>query len=200
MARFIHNRLPLALSTTALVVALYGTTPLGGAASKLVRSVPPFAHRADFATRAGFARHAKLADVATNAKLVVGHRISTSPKAGDIPVLGGDGKLPASIGGVGPPGPAGATGPSGTANIVERVNSTSGTGTVVAPAACAANEHAVGGGAYIGLDSVSIIDSFPSNAGGVEISAGQQAQGWTVYTHNIAGGSYTVSTRVLCAS
>jgi hypothetical protein len=110
-----HNRSAVALASTALVVSLFGATPLGDAAGKAITSVPPFAKRAGFATRAGFAQRAKLADTATQAKLVVGHRISTAPKPGDIPVVGSDGKLPAALGAVGPPGPPGAQGPQGAA-------------------------------------------------------------------------------------
>jgi hypothetical protein len=66
--------------------------------------VPPFA------TRAGFAKFAGTAD---NAKRLAGHKASVTPKAGDIPVLGSNGKLPSSIGAVGPAGPAGPPGPAG---------------------------------------------------------------------------------------
>src|SRR5262249_16179644 len=96
-----RDRLAIILASTALVVALFGATPLGQAAGPAISSVPPFAKRAGFATRAG---HAKVADTATNAKLVAGHGISTTPKAGDIPIVGPDGKLPASIGAAGPQG------------------------------------------------------------------------------------------------
>src|SRR6185436_4890007 len=47
---------------------------------------------------------------ADNAKRLAGHKASTSPKAGDIPVVGANGKLPTSIGAVGPPGPPGPAG------------------------------------------------------------------------------------------
>ena len=94
-----------------------GSTPFGSASSRLVRSVPPCAKRADYSARAGFAKHAKLADTATNAKLVFGHRISTSPKAGDIPVVDADGKLPASLGAIGPQGPKGDTGAQGAVGL-----------------------------------------------------------------------------------
>ena len=48
-----------------------------------------------------------------NAKLLAGHRASVAPTAGDIPVLGPSGTLPASIGAVGPQGPAGPQGQAG---------------------------------------------------------------------------------------
>jgi hypothetical protein len=99
-----RGRLPLVLSTTALLVAIFGATPLGHAAGRVVHAVPPFA------TRAGFAKFAGTAD---NAKRLAGHKASATPRAGDIPVLGPSGKLPASIGAVGPGGPQGASGPAG---------------------------------------------------------------------------------------
>jgi hypothetical protein len=99
-----RNRLPIVLSSSALAVALLGATPLGHAAGRAVHAVPPFAARAGFA---------KLAGTADNSKKLAGHRASAAPKAGDIPVLGANGKLPASIGAVGPAGPQGPIGPRG---------------------------------------------------------------------------------------
>ena len=54
-----RSRLPLVLSTTALVVAVLGSTPFGEAASNAIQAVPPLAKRANFATRAGTADNAK---------------------------------------------------------------------------------------------------------------------------------------------
>src|SRR5712692_8933467 len=99
-----RERLPIVLSASALLVAVFGATPLGHAAGRVIHSVPPFAARAGFA---------KLAGTADNAKRLAGHRASVSPKAGDIPVLGSSGKLPASIGAVGPQGPQGPKGDPG---------------------------------------------------------------------------------------
>jgi hypothetical protein len=102
-------RLPLILSATALGVALLGSTPLGGAAVQLVRSVPPFAKQAGYAKTAGFAKQAG------NAKAVNGIKAAKTPKPGMLVPLGIDGKLPASVGAVGPQGPAGAPGAQGPA-------------------------------------------------------------------------------------
>ena len=96
-----RQRLPLVLSASALLVAVFGATPVGHAAGRVIHAVPPFA------TRAGFAKFAGTAD---NAKRLSGHKASRSPKAGDIPVVGANGKLPVSIGAVGPQGPAGPAG------------------------------------------------------------------------------------------
>ena len=92
-----NQRLPLVLSTTALVVALVGSTPLGNAAQNVLQQVP----------------RAKRADFAANAGKLNGHKSSLNPTRGQIPVVGADGKLPAAIGAVGPkgdPGPAGTGG------------------------------------------------------------------------------------------
>jgi hypothetical protein len=92
-----NQRLPLVLSATALVVALVGSTPLGNAAQNVLEQVP----------------RAKRADFASNAGKLNGHKSSLNPTRGQIPVVGADGKLPASIGGVGPAGPPGERGPAG---------------------------------------------------------------------------------------
>jgi hypothetical protein len=92
------QRLPLILAATALVVALLGSTPLGRAAESALEQVVPRAKKADFAANAG---------------KLNGHKSSVNPRRGQIPVVGANGKLAASIGAVGPPGPAGAQGPQG---------------------------------------------------------------------------------------
>ena len=103
-----RERLPIVLSASALLVAVFGATPLGHAAGSALHSVPPFAKRA------GFARFAGTAD---NAKRLAGHRASVTPKAGEIPILGLGGKLPMSIGAVGPQGSQGPPGPKGLTGL-----------------------------------------------------------------------------------
>jgi len=89
-----RERLPLALSTAALVVALLGATSLGRAATDAIAKNVPYAAVAGFAKNAG---------------KLNGHSASASPKAGQIPVLDSSGKLPAAIGTAGPPGPPGVS-------------------------------------------------------------------------------------------
>jgi len=96
-----RQRAPLVLSITALVVAVLAATPFGQATVDAV--VPPFAKTAGFA---------RLAD---NSNKLNGHRSTLRGLAGTIPVVGANGKLPASIGAVGPQGPAGAKGDRGPA-------------------------------------------------------------------------------------
>lgn len=101
------QRLPLALSIAALVTALLGATPVGEAAGDALAQVVPRARTADFATNAG---------------KLQGRRSSPAPKAGQIPVLNKAGKLPASLGAVGPRGAAGLPGASGYEQRSEAVS------------------------------------------------------------------------------
>jgi len=80
------NRLSLALSAAALLVALLGATPLGEAARN---AVPAFARNAD---------------------KVDGIHASRKPKAGYLLALGKSKKFPKSVV---PAGPAGPQGPKG---------------------------------------------------------------------------------------
>jgi hypothetical protein len=96
----VEARLPVVLSATALLVALFGSTPLGHA---VVSAVPPFA------------THAKTADYAKNAGAVNGLKASTRPRVGWLVPLGKGGKFPASVGVAGPSGPQGPAGPAGAA-------------------------------------------------------------------------------------
>jgi len=99
----VQQRLPLLLSVTALVVAVFGATPLGHAA--LRATVPQFAKTAGYAKFAG------------NSSQLNGRKSTLAGTAGSIPVVGKDGKLPASIGAVGPAGPAGAKGAPGAPGV-----------------------------------------------------------------------------------
>lgn len=127
-----NQRLPLILSTTALVVALVGSTPLGRAAESALEQVP----------------RAKRADFANNAGKLNGHRSSVNPKVGQIPVVGQDGKLSASIGAVGPAGPKGDAGPAGATGYqrVEKQISISGQGFRGEQIDCPGGKSALGAG------------------------------------------------------
>jgi hypothetical protein len=88
-----RQRLPLILSALALLVALFGSTPIGGAA----RDAIPFAL---FAQNAGH---------------VNGITASRKPHPGQLLALGSNGKFPSSVIGRGPVGPQGPQGPQGAA-------------------------------------------------------------------------------------
>ena len=92
------QRLPLVLSATALVVALFGSTPLGHADAS---AVPPFAKKAGYANTAG------------NAAAVNGIKAARNPTPGFLVPLGTDGKFPTSVGVGGPAGPKAPKGDKG---------------------------------------------------------------------------------------
>lgn len=109
------------VSVTALVVAVLGATPLGEAAERTLAQVPPFAKRANFATRAG---------TANNANKLGGRTPAAYAR------LNANGKVPlALIAGLpkGDPGPKGDTGPKGDkgdrgpAGVVAAYTKTAGT-------------------------------------------------------------------------
>ena len=92
------TRLSLALSATALVVALFGSTPVGQAVGS---KVPLFAKKAGYAERAG------------NAAALNGIRAAKEPRPGMLVPLAADGRFPTSVGAVGPAGPKGDKGDPG---------------------------------------------------------------------------------------
>jgi hypothetical protein len=206
----IRQRLPLILSASALLVAVFGSTPLGRAAEDSLHSIPPFAKTARFATYSGFAKRAGIAD---SAKLLAGHRVSLTAAPGVIPVLGPDGRLSPGLGAVGPQGPrgvAGPTGPRGPAGLVGPKGSTGPKGDPGAPGApgisgyqvvtdtplgnsednklarlaCPTGKKVIGGGAYIFGDTsapVALKISAPSSDGNSWFA---HAQEWTPYAAN----------------
>jgi hypothetical protein len=92
------NRLPIMLSATALVVALFGATPAGEAVGS---KVPLFAKTSGYAKRAG------------TAATLRGIEVSKQPRPGMLLPLDADGKFPASLGLVGPAGGRGEKGDKG---------------------------------------------------------------------------------------
>jgi len=91
-----RQRTPILLSSAALAVAVLCVTPLGHAAGQGLAAVG-----VPFAKQAG------------NAAKLNGHRSTLSGAARTIPVVGANGKLPASLGAIGPQGPQGPQGPKG---------------------------------------------------------------------------------------
>ena len=91
-----RQRLPLVLSAAALVVAVLGSTPVGGAAGAALRDVVPFAR---------------------NAGAVGGIKASRSPRPGQLLPLGADRKCPAGVLPAGTQGPPGPQGPPGVAGL-----------------------------------------------------------------------------------
>ena len=96
------KRLPLVLSATALVVAVFGSTPVGHAVGS---AIPAFAKSAGYAKQAG------------NASALNGIKASKQPRPGLLVPLGADGRFPATVGTAGPKGDKGDSGPRGTTGL-----------------------------------------------------------------------------------
>ena len=202
------KRLPLVLSATALVVAVFGSTPVGHAVGS---AIPAFAKSAGYAKQAG------------NASALNGIKASKQARPGMLVPLGTDGKFPSSVGLVGPAGPAGPKGDRGDTGAVGPKGATGQTGPVGArgpsgPSGvsgwsyltkgaslsgesfktvnvdCPAGKKALGGGVAVtsGLWATRVIQSAPSGAA---------ATGWLATVANDAS-NYTTSFYVwaICAS
>ena len=202
------RRLPLVLSVTALVVAVFGSTPVGHAVGS---AIPAFAKSAGYAKQAG------------NASALNGIKASKQARPGMLVPLGTDGKFPSSVGLVGPAGPAGpkgdrgdtgavgpkgatgqagpvgARGPSGPSGVsgwsyLTKGASLSGESFKTVNVDCPAGKKALGGGVAVtsGLWAMRVIQSAPSGAA---------ATGWLATVANDAS-NYTTSFYVwaICAS
>jgi hypothetical protein len=198
-----RHRLPIVLSASALLVAVLGATPLGHAAGRVIHKVPPFAKTASYAKFAG------------NASKLNGRKSTLSGAPGTIPVVGRNGKLPASIGAVGaqgpqgsqgpagsrgstgPSGPAGPSGPSGPAGVSgwQAVTKTATWGAGVDAAGevdCPAGKKMLGGGAAGGIGILNIRQSAPAGALG--------DKGWYVEVVNTWNQSASVTIWAICAT
>jgi hypothetical protein len=164
------KQLPLILATAALVVALLGSTPLGEAAESALEQVP----------------RAKRADFAANAGKLNGHRSSVNPRRGQIPVVGANGKLAASIGAVGPRGAAGPQGPqggpgmSGYLRVTENITVPEGNPPTFG-VSCPGGRSVLGGGYAFrrdDADQVAVFESLPAaNGSGWQFRVSNETQG-----------------------
>ncbi len=172
------QRLPLVIAITALVVALVGSTPLGRAAESALDQVVPRAERANFAANAG---------------KLNGHRSSVNPKRGQIPVVGTNGKLAASIGGAGPAGPAGPSGVSGYQLVIEQVTVPNGEKDFRRVVSCPGGKSVLSGGwdfETIHANALTLFDSHP-------VSSSE----WRFRISNDTGGAkQNKALYVLCAN
>ena len=171
------QRLPLVLSTAALVIAVLGTTPLGHAARSAVSQVVPLAKTSNFAKNAG---------------KLNGHTSSRVPRVGQIPVVGTNGKLPATLGAVGPAGPGGPKGDPGPAGVAgyqrvqQQQSAPGGNGSERAyTVPCPGGKSVLGGGFNFSkgqdADDLTVIESTASSDSAWEIRVrnrtGQRPQG-----------------------
>jgi hypothetical protein len=184
------QRLSLALSVTALVVAILGTTSLGRAA---VEQIVPRAR------------------VASNADKVDGIHAARKPKAGYLLALNKNRKFPASVGAIGPQGPAGpagAQGPKGDQGAkgdpgtpgasgwqrLEVLGPSNSNPTRFTTVSCPAGKRPLGGGGYVGgpgYTSVALDRSWPSSETGWRVEA---------HEHTATVSNWNLNAYVICAT
>ena len=197
----LKEKLPIVLSATALLVVLFGATPLGEAARN---AIPPLANRANFATNAG---------------AVNGIKASRFAQPGYLVALNRAGKFPASVGQVGPRGLPGVAGPAGAQGATGPAGATGAAGPAGAPgvsayeivsansnsnsssqkdqtASCPNNKKVLGGGAQ-----VSSPNSHPNVALDASVPSGTAA--WIGSAHEDSVGdatSWSVKVWAICAN
>jgi hypothetical protein len=174
-----RQRLPTVLSVTALVVAVFGSTPLGTAARNIV--LPR-----------GSVGTVQLRDNAvTGAKVKNFTLVAADFKRGQVPR--------GPVGPAGPAGPAGAAGPQGPAGVLGLQNvfttgAASSTATRQLTAGCPAGKKAIGGGATV----------LPANTAGVAITAEYFADEntWVARAREITatGANWSLNAVVVCAA
>jgi hypothetical protein len=178
-----NQRLPLIISATALLVALLGATPLGQAAESALDQVVPRAKKADFATNAG---------------KLNGHKSSVNATRGQIPVVGPNGKLPASLGAVGPAGAKGDAGPqgpqgvSGYQRVLENITVPDGNATPDFGISCPGGRSVLGGGYSFKKADTDALFVFESRA--VSDST------WRFKVSNETGGAKPMTLYAVCAN
>lgn len=181
-----RNRLPLAISITALVVAVLGTTPLGQAA---YNAVLPINSVGALQLRGGAVTEAKIRGDAVTSGKVKNHSLKSIDFA--------DGQIPA--GPAGAKGDKGDKGEPGATKVVIRqgVVTTFGSGQANRSVMCVPGEVAVGGGAGPadggGNSAVTIRSSGPTPVG-----EGKTPTGWQgTWSYTAAG--LTLAVWVVCA-
>lgn len=176
-----NQRLPLILAASALLVAVLGSTSIGRAAGDALTQVVPRARTADFATNAG---------------KLNGHRSSLNPRRGQIPVVGENGKLPASLGAVGPKGDAGAQGPpgvSGYLRVSENVTvPEASSGAPEFGVSCPGGRSVLSGGWRFSQDQTEALKVFESRAANDST--------WRVRVSNETGGAKSMTVFAVCAN
>jgi hypothetical protein len=205
-------RLPLLLSLTALVVAVFTPQTIASAALQAGGAVVKHALFADRAKHARYARDAvhaakadragkaKKADFAQNAGAVNTIQASRTPTPNMLLPLDANGKLPSSIGAVGPVGPAGRAGPTGAVGVSAEQLVTSDTSTnsntvKSQTVSCPSGKKVLGGGAAVNTssNSLAITRSGPS----VDLSAwSAEAQETSAFAGNWRLTVYAVCAKV----
>lgn len=144
------HRLPLVLSALALVISLLGAAALGMAASGA--QIVPLAKTSNFAKNAG---------------KLNGHKSSIAPRTGQIPVVDATGKLPASLGAVGPKGDPGPAGLTGYLRFSQQANLPTGGKNKTSTVTCPGGKSVLAGGFALSkpksATDLSVVESTPTS-------------------------------------
>lgn len=189
------QRLAPPLSFVAVVIAVFGATPLGQAT---VATIMP---------------HARFAD---NASAVNGIKASRVPIGGKLVPLGKNGQFPPSVGLAGPQGPKGddgATGPTGPAGpagpagppgvsgyeIVSASSALDSAPSKVATANCPNGKTAIGGG---GFDNAAPLPNPVAMYYNGPVVSGNTSTAWSVGAQETSdyAGQWQVFVYVICAN
>jgi hypothetical protein len=176
------NRVPIALSIAALVVALFGSTPLGTAARNLV--VP----------RGSVGTVQLKNNAVTSAKVKNFSLLASDFRRGQLP-RGPQGPA-GPAGAAGPAGPAGPQGPAGIAGFdtVFTTGSSNSVATRSLTAGCPSGKRVVGGGGTV----------LPANQPGVAITASYMGADntWIVRAREVSatGGNWSINAVAICAN
>ena len=174
-----RQRLPIVFSVTALVVAVFGSTPLGTAARNIV--LP----------RGSVGTVQLRNNAVTGAKVKNFTLVAADFKRGQVPR--------GPVGPAGPAGPAGAAGPQGPAGVLglQNVFTTGAAGSTATrqlTAGCPAGKKAIGGGATV----------LPVNTPGLAITAGYLADEntWVARAREITATAvnWSLNAVVICAA
>jgi hypothetical protein len=200
-------RLPLLLSLTALVVAIFVPQTIGSAALKAGGAVVKHALFADRAAHARYARDAvhatradragkaKKADFAKNAGAVNTIQASRTPTPNMLLPLDANGKLPSSVGAVGPPGQAGPAGPVGVSaeQLVTSDTSTNSNTVKSQTVSCPSGKKVLGGGAGVNTSSNSLAITRSAPTGDLS--------GWTAEAQETSAfaGNWRLTVYAVCA-
>jgi hypothetical protein len=172
-----RRHLPTILSATALVVAVFGSTPLGEAA---VRTIVPQNSVGTAQLRTG---------AVTGAKVKPGSLTAAAFKAGQLPAGPKGDQGPAGPQGAqGPKGDTGAAGVSGYQNVQGTVVSVAPGASNISTATCPAGKRSLGGG---------VAGGFPM---AIELSSPVGGSGWDVEVKNLGASTETFAAVAVCAT
>ena len=189
------------VSVTALVVAVFGATPIGEAAERVVAQVPPFAKRADFAKRAG---------TADNAKKLAGRKATAYARLdanGKVPltlIAGSPKGDPGPKGDKGEKGEKGEKGDRGPAGIVAAYSKAAGTSGTFQPLTTGSNKLvtlSLPAGRYVILAQATIARDVNGQGaqlfGGCRLTAGDDKATAVVAGAKAPGPTFQVASTVL---